>query len=183
VGPKVFNIGLNRAGTTSLTTALGLLGYRALHFHHAGQRLYDLVVANHRRRYRLFDGLDDDYDAFSDFAGQNFYRALDKQYPGSKFILTWRDLTSWLDSRERKVRHNITRPGYRYAFRTVDRAGWQRERETYLADLERYFADRPGDLLIIDIPGGQGWDQLCPFLGRAVPAAPFPCENRLAESA
>ena len=27
-----------------------------------------------------------------------------------------------------------------------------------------YFQDRPEDLLVIDICGGEGWEKLCPFL-------------------
>ena len=34
---------------------------------------------------------------------------LDRQYPGSKFILTVRDLDDWLDSRRRHVETNIER--------------------------------------------------------------------------
>ena len=183
MGPYVFNVGLNRAGTTSLARALGLLGYRALHYRHRGLRLYDLARANAAAGRRLFHGLDAAYDAFSDFAGHQFFRALDRQYPGSRFILTWRELGSWLDSRERKVRKNLARPDYRYALRTVDREGWTRDRERYLADLEAHFANRPGDFLVIDIPGGDGWEKLCAFLGKPVPEVPFPCENRLAEPA
>ena len=39
---------------------------------------------------------------------------------------------------------------------------------------------RPGDFLVINIPAGEGWDKLCPFLGLPVPDAPFPLKNRLA---
>lgn len=180
-GPKIFNIGLNRAGTTSLTRALGILGLQAVHHKHAGERLYDLVVQNRRRGRRLLDGVDRHYDAFSDFAAHNFFSILDQQYPGSRFILTTRELQAWLDSRARKVRDNLSRPDYRHAFRIVDREKWAQERATYLARLEGYFARRPGDLLVIDIPAGQGWPELCRFLDLPVPAVPFPYENRLAD--
>jgi hypothetical protein len=183
MGPKIFNIGLNRAGTTSLSRALGLLGYRALHFRFGRERLYDIARSNVRAGRRVFAGLDGDHDAFSDFAGQLFFRLLDRQYPGSRFILTIRDLDGWLDSRERKVRANLARKDYRFAFRTVDRPGWTREREAYLRDLETHFAGREQDLLVIDIPGGDGWEKLCGFLGQPVPDQPFPFENRLASPA
>jgi hypothetical protein len=183
MGPKVFNIGLNRAGTTSLSRALGLLGYRSLHFCFGRERLYDIARSNLRAGRRVFAGLDGDHDAFSDFAGQLFFRQLDRQYPGSRFILTIRDLEAWLDSRERKVQANLARKDYRFGFRTVDRAGWIREREAYLRDLNAYFAGREANLLVIDIPGGDGWEKLCGFLGRPVPDQPFPFENRLATPA
>lgn len=176
---RIFNIGLNRAGTTSLTEALTLLGIRAVHHKHDGVRLYDIMRDNVRARRPVLEGLDM-YDAFSDFGGRDFYRFLDRQYPYSKFILTTRELESWLDSRERKVARNLASPHYHYSFKAVDRPGWIKHRAKYLADLEHYFARRGGDFLVIDIPAGDGWEVLCPFLGVPVPDAPFPFRNRLA---
>lgn len=181
-GNRIFNIGLNRAGTTSLTEALGLLGIRAVHHRHEGQRLYDIMRANAEARRPVLHGLEM-YDAFSDFAGHEFYPLLDRQYPYSRFILTNRDLESWLDSRERKVAKNLASATYRHAFRTVDRPGWMKHRTEYLAALDRYFARRPGDFLVINIPAGEGWEKLCPFLGLPIPDLPFPFRNRLAPEA
>jgi hypothetical protein len=33
-------------------------------------------------------------------------------------------------------------------------------------------------LLVMDIASGDGWEQLCPFLGVPIPSVPFPHENR-----
>jgi|CXWL01.1.fsa_nt_gi hypothetical protein len=176
---RIFNIGLNRAGTTSLSEALCLLGIRAVHHKHGDLRLYDLMWANVQARRPVLHGLDQ-YDAFSDFGGRDFYKYLDRQYPYSKFILTTRELESWLDSRERKVAKNLASPHYHYSFRSVDREGWTKHRADYLADLDRHFRGRPGDFLVIDIPAGEGWEKLCPFLGVPVPDLPFPFKNRLA---
>jgi len=33
---------------------------------------------------------------------------------------------------------------------------------------------RPDDLLVMDIPAGDGWEQLCAFLALPEPDAPFP---------
>ena len=179
---RIFNIGLNRAGTTSLTEALCMLGIRAVHHKHEGVRLYDIMRTNVQARRPVLHGLDM-YDAFSDFGGRDFYRFLDRQYPYSKFILTTRELETWLDSRERKVAKNLASPQYHHSFRTVDREGWVKHRAQYLADLDRHFAKRPGDFLVINIPAGEGWDKLCPFLGLPVPDQPFPLRNRLAPEA
>ncbi len=41
-----------------------------------------------------------------------------------------------------------------------------------------HFAERPGDLLVIDICGGDTrWEPLCKFLGVDVPTIPFPSTN------
>lgn len=37
-----------------------------------------------------------------------------------------------------------------------------------------YFEGRPDDVLVLDITSGEGWEKLCPFLGRPIPAEPFP---------
>ena len=41
-----------------------------------------------------------------------------------------------------------------------------------------YFKDRPQDLLILDFTKGDNWEKLCGFLGRSLPAKPFPHYNR-----
>ena len=170
----VFNIGLNRAGTTSLTEALELLGYRALHYRlNEDHRLYDVAVGNLRAGRRPFAGIDQKFNAFSDFTGHLFFRQLDVGYPGSKFILTVRDLEPWLNSREWKVQQNLADPGYIGAFREVDRKAWAEDRERYLAEVTSYFADRPQDLLVMNIPAGDGWESLCTFLNRPIPTMPF----------
>ena len=176
---RIFNIGLNRAGTTSFTEGLNLLGIPSAHHKHDGVCLYDSMVRNGRAGRQLLHGLDQ-YQGFSDFGARNLYRFLDQQYPYSKFILTIRELESWLDSRERKVEKNLSSPHYHHSFRSVDREGWTKHRAEYLAELERHFSRRPGDLLSIDIPAGEGWEKLCPFLGMSAPDVPFPYKNRLA---
>jgi hypothetical protein len=168
--PLVFNIGLNRAGTTSLAEACTLLGLRAVHFRYEGHRLFDIVRANLSIGRRPFGGLDTRFDFFSDFAGQLCFRQVDAAYPGSRFIVTTRNLEDWLDSRERKVRKNLERSDYAYAFKRVDREGWTRERERFLADVQMHFRGRPQDLLILDIP-----------VGLPVPGLPFPWKNVLAK--
>ena len=57
--------------------------------------------------------------------------------------------------------------------------------DTYIARYERhnkevldYFAARPNDLLVFDLPKGDGWNLLCPFLGHDIPDEPFPHANK-----
>jgi hypothetical protein len=52
-------------------------------------------------------------------------------------------------------------------------------RKKYTEHNERVVRKIPFDrLLIMDIPGGDGWEKLCPFLGVAIPPIRFPHENR-----
>lgn len=115
---KVFCLGLSRTGTTSLCAALQDLGYTAMHYplslytqsHLLGGDKFtpNLVLSPYKkwRREKEIKALDlinslevlKEYDAFGDLPVPLFYRELDKLCPGSKFILTSRDLEKWLIS-------------------------------------------------------------------------------------
>lgn len=176
---KIFCIGLNKTGTRSLHDALELLGFEGLHW--GGPERGPLIRALVERA--ALDGRPllediDDVDAYSDIlALSTNFDVLDRQYPGSKFILTVRELDAWLDSRRRHVETNRARREsgeYAGAFLDVDLEGWTAEATTHEARVRAYFADRPADLLVMDIAAGDGWDLLCPFVGRPEPPVPFP---------
>jgi hypothetical protein len=74
---------------------------------------------------------------------------------------------------------------YQGDFLTVDVAAWEAERAAHHERVRAHFADRPDDLLVLDIErdGARGWDLLCPFLGLGAPDQPFPWEGRDAATA
>lgn len=181
--PKVFGIGLSRTGTSSLTRALELLGYRAVHY----PRIADEVAS---ARYDL--AVLEEADALTDTPVVAIWPHLDAHYPGSKFVLTVRDKAAWLDSCERyfALKEAADRGTEKeeelrfYSLVVYGCDGFHRERFSWVHDahrraVEHHFRDRPGDLLILDVAGGDGWEELCPFLGRPVPDAPFPHANSL----
>lgn len=182
-GGKVFGIGLNKTGTTSLTHALSVLGYSAVHYHHGeltseeiNRHITEAVHAGEPPLARL-PSLQD-FDAYFDIVSLvRLFPAFDDAYPGSKFILHTRPLAEWLDSREKHVLRNQRDPHYRGDWTAVDREGWTRERDEHHARVRAYFADRPSDLLEIDLSAGDGWEKLCPFLQCEWPAVPFPKAN------
>ena len=182
---KVFCIGLNKTGTRSLHEALQILGLRSAHWggsdpENAVERGLEIRLAVEQA---LLDGrplLEDleDADAYSDIlALSTNFDVLDRQYPGSKFILTIRDIDQWVDSRRRHVELNVLRRArgeYSGTFLTVDLEGWRAEMEAHDVRVRAYFAGRASDLLVMDISRGDGWELLCPFLGRPRPDVPFP---------
>lgn len=176
---KVFCIGLNKTGTRSLHDALELLGLRSLHWGgpERGPEIRALVEAALREGRPLLDDIDD-VDAYSDIlALSTSFDVLDRQYPGSRFILTVRDVDAWIDSRRRHVEENVARRDrgeYRGAFLTVEPEAWTVEMTEHVARVRAHFAHRPDDLLVMDIAAGDGWEVLCPFLGVPAPDAPFP---------
>lgn len=176
---NVFCIGLNKTGTRSLHDALQVLGLSSLHWGgpERGPQIRALVEAAAREGRPLLEQIDD-VDAYSDIlALSTNFDLLDEQYPGSKFILTVRSGEAWLDSRRRHVEANIERKErgeYAGAFLTIDPDAWAAEMDDHVTRARSHFTDRPNDLLVMDIAAGDGWAQLCPFLGRPVPNEPFP---------
>jgi hypothetical protein len=175
---KVFGIGLNKTGTSSLHAALELLGFRSLHW--GGPPVRALVEAARDEGRPLVEDLPG-YDAFSDiWALSESFALLDVQYPGSRFVLTTRDREAWVDSRRRHVERNRVAAAegrYTGTFLEVEPEAWREQWDAHHAAVRAYFAGRD-DLLVMDIPGGDGWEALAPFLGRPVPGHPFPSENR-----
>jgi hypothetical protein len=181
----VFCVGLSKTGTRSLHDALQILGLRSVHWGgpdldtavERGPQIRALVEQALRDGRPLLEDLDP-ADAYSDIeALSTNFDVLDRQYPGSRFILTVRPLEDWLRSRRSHVEANLERRErgeYAGTFLTVDIAGWTAEAVEHERRVRAHFADRPDDLLVLDITAGDGWDQLCPFLGRPVPDAPFP---------
>jgi len=49
--------------------------------------------------------------------------------------------------------------------------------ERHHQDVLDYFAERPNDLLILNICGGEQWEPLCSFLDVALPSEIFPFAN------
>ncbi len=181
IQPKVFGIGLSRTGTTSLTEALNQLGIPTQHYVHnttTGQELLSGSPLTVLEQYRgLVDGI------------APFYRQLDRTYPCSQFILTVRDKQSWLQSMKRlmsavvdnwswldreAVQFSQTLYQLNYGSLQFDAQRYWQGYQQHQQAVQNYFRDRPSDLLMIDICGGEGWEKLCPFLGLPIPSVPFP---------
>jgi len=186
--PKVFGIGYSKTGTTSLTYALRQLGYSALHF-----AFHALNHGNEEKLELRYDKLW--RSAYTDTPIPVFFRELDERFPGSKFILTMREMSAWLRSCElnhiwpgeyvhdkairnqRYVRSLLNLHYQLYGSVTFNRRSFQRSHERHIEAVREYFKDRPEDLLILDVCGGSGWKPLCQFLDKPVPRGAFPRVN------
>ncbi len=168
---KIFGIGLSKTGTTSLCEALRILGYSAIDFP-VGLR----DVEKH--------------DAATDTPVADQFEWLDRRYHGSKFIYTVRQRDDWLRScrtywarridRGRETRQEVVAL-YERLYGSVDfdanlfKYAYGRHETRVLS----YFANRPDDLLIIDICSGKvDWQPLCAFLGKERPDCEFPHMNK-----
>lgn len=164
--PLIFGIGMNKTGTSSLTVALYSLGFPCLH----SSRTVKIVAARNRAAGRLpLEGLTDRYAAFCDSPINFMFKELDAAYPGSRFILTLRELGPWIASR--LVQFGGTPQ--------LHIRKWNR----HVDSVREHFASRPQDLLEYPLCEGAGWEPLCEFLNRPVPSKPFPWNNRTSKRA
>ncbi|HMQ07304.1 MAG TPA: sulfotransferase [Saprospiraceae bacterium] len=193
--PKIFGIGLSRTGTTSLTEALNILGYGAIHFKNpmTSQIINDMD-------YRFFD-------AFTDSPVSYRFENLYSLFPNAKFIYTERSLEDWVYSSSRlykpwgvktttefkswldpnrkgkfvKVYHNYD-PVYQKAYRSLyaDFPDWKTAYLAFEERVQQFFAGKPHDILLkMNICKQPEWDALCNFLGVDVPDVPFPDTNKM----
>ncbi|AGA24795.1 sulfotransferase [Singulisphaera acidiphila] len=173
---KLFGVGLPRTGTTSIAMAMLELGLRTAH--------------------ACFDeALFDVGDAFFDTPVYVDYPELDRRYPGSKFILTWRDPHAWYASFARNLGpylcrlrtqsdldpdQLIDRRCYTLAF-GADELGedaFLKRYHDHRRCVEEYFMNRPGDLLVLDLDATIDlWEPICRFLSLPRPDRPFPRIN------
>lgn len=173
--PKVFGIGFQKTGTSSLGRALEHLGYRVIS---GGLKVgrpitEDTILKNVARTLER-------YDAAEDSPWPLIYKHLDRMAPESKFVLTVRDPESWLGSVVKHfgsdcsdMREWIYGHGCPAGHEDVYMERYLRHND----DVKAYFAERPGDLLVMDFEKGDGWDMLCDFLGKPVPRKRFPKKN------
>ena len=179
---KIFGIGFQKTGTSSLNRALALLGYNAaggIRINHpkgiyiepplTKEKILPVALARAREA-----------DAFSDNPWPLLIREMDVEFPGSKFVLTYRDPDRWLHS---IVRHfgdtssDVMQWIYGVPFPKGNEARCLHVYAAHNDAVRAYFAGRPSDLLEIDFETGDGWLELCAFLDRPVPAARFPHDN------
>jgi hypothetical protein len=166
--PKIFGIGLARTGTTSLCEAMKSLGYSAIHF---PRSIMDI----------------DAHDFSNDITVSRRYKILDVLYPNSKFILTIREMEDWLNSNRRWYEYLRANDTYDpdgqeallhlYGRQEFHDPTWIMGWHTHVNGVIDYFQERSSDLLIMNVCGGEGWERLCPFLGRTIPNEPFPRAN------
>jgi hypothetical protein len=188
---KVFGIGFQKTGTSSLAEALEILGYRTNHgvFINHAEKQRSLHIAPPLTNESVAAEalpLVADYDALTDNPWPLLYRELDAAYPGAKFILTTRDPQKWIVS---LVHHFGERDSdvveWIYGCRSV-RGNEARCLEVYASHnngVRSHFANRPGTLLEMDLDNAARWNELCAFLGKPIPRKSFPHENTATERA
>lgn len=192
---QVIGAGFGRTGTMSMQAALETLGYRCYHMKEVTEHA-DHLAAWHElvadRAAMDWPWLFKDFEATVDFPACTYYQELLREFPDAKVVLTVRDPDRWFDSfltlQQTTDRFRVFRfiPRARRFLAFVDTLlpkvfGDPRDRARCIEVFERHNREvqervPPERLLVFRVQ--DGWEPLCRFLGREIPAGvPFPHLN------
>jgi len=191
MGLSVIGAGYGRTGTLSLKRALEMLGYVKCHhmievINKPGEpdKWLDAIDNPNVDWDDLFEG----FQACVDWPACHFYKALADYYPDAKVILTVRDPLDWFQSMSATtlgvIRPRLADRGSRnLGTELVVKGAFEGnidDAEHGVAIFERHTREviasiAPERLLVYDVR--EGWGPLCAFLGKPVPAEPFPRVN------
>jgi len=178
---KVFGIGINKTGTTTLGHCLNILGYKHYSFD------FELLSEVHNFNWSRINQIIQTYDSFEDWPYPLIYSQLDFLYPRSKFILTRRRTPEmWLQSlsahslRTDPIMGTKTRlMAYGWEYPQMNPKAHIAHYNSHLTGVRQYFNGREEDFLEVCWEEGDGWNKLCNFLNQEVPIGiPFPHLNK-----
>lgn len=176
---KILGVGFHKTGTTSLGSALKILGYSwqgwntriSLDFHDG--KIENLLTRS------------DDVDCFEDFPWPLLYKEIHARHSNVRFILTKRSTTDvWLQSLIKHCDRVPPKPSdFRRYLYGVDHPRENPDHvkavhQRHIDDIRSYAQQHSVPLLEMCFEQGDGWTELCSFLNKPVPQMPFPLENQ-----
>lgn len=205
--PKIFGIGNNKTGTTSLKVAMEDIGYSV-----GNQRTAEKLHKEWaNRNFKPIIDYCKTAEFFQDFPFSKpfTYIALDQAFPKSKFILTVRDSPEqWYNSITKfhaklwgkdgriPTKEDLENANYIFKGRAwiMNRLNYTTpENDPYQKDIlirsyidynnsvMEYFRHRPGDLLVLNVSKPNAYKELCDFLNLKTDKTDFPWENKTAD--
>ncbi len=165
---KVFCIGFNKTGTTSLGKSLQMLGYRHSSYNKKVWRKYygnnEIVkILKYTAKFDSFDDLP--------WLKEDMIPVLDRVFPNSKFIYLVRDEASWQRS---YVNWTFQKTGV--APDVEEGLERYRRHRAFVTD---YFQDQPADrFLTLDVRDEEGFRKLADFLGKKATLKKIPHFNK-----
>lgn len=176
---KVFGIGFQKTGTTSLGTIFDALGYKVAGYNEFRPLIgrdaltWDEVEARAMELAAKLDG-------GKDTPWPLLYRELDKTFPGAKFIHVTRDTDAWLKSATKDFQ-DYPNALHRLIYGSDGPLGheqaWVERYERHNREVAAYFADRPDDYLHIRLEDGVTYEKVCGFLGEPLVGTGAPKAN------
>lgn len=206
--PKLFCIGLNKTGTTTLETVLKQFQYKL-----GNQAKAELLIEDwHRGNFKPIIKFCSTAEAFQDipFSLPHTYKALDENFKNAKFILTERDSAEqwytsltrfhsklWADGERIPTIEDLKKadyraPGYtyranRYMYNTPESDPYNKAQmlkfyNAHNQAVKSYFKNRPEKLLTINVSNASDYAKLCLFLNKPVSATDFPWKNKTSDA-
>ena len=145
---KVFQVGFNKCGTTSLHHLFSASGYRSVHWHKGdlGRQIYINITTGQP----VLSGISH-LDCFFDMEaselliyGHRYYEEFFAEYPCAYFILNTRDKNSWLRSRANHMKGVLItsmQKQFKFSVKQVFKF-WSLEWEHHHRHVRRFFAGK-----------------------------------------
>lgn len=177
-GLKIFGVGLNKTGTKTLGACMQTLGFRNKSFD------LDLLIDYSSGRFDNIDKIVENHDSFEDWPWPLMVKKFDMEHPEAKFILTLRkDPETWFSSLCKHAELTGPTQARKIVYGYEMPHGHKNEHiEYYLnhqQEIVNYFKNRENKLLIVSWERGDGWIELCKFLGQiSIPSLSFPHKNK-----
>lgn len=169
---------MHKTGTTTLGAALRILG-----FVWTGWQIETASLYKRGHQDALLDMMED-FDCFEDAPWFLMYQEACIKYPDSKLILTHRsDMEIWYNS---LTKHIDRIPPDAFSFRSViygtDDLLSIKEKviethKQHIIDVRKFAQEKGLPLIELCWENGDGWRELCDFVGKPVPSAAFPHAN------
>ncbi len=166
---KVFCVGWQKTGTTSFGDGMRRLGFKHCSWDRdVWREWYEkgniAKVFRYAKHFESFDDLP--------WNKIEILEQLDKEFPGSKFVLLERDSESWFKSFQKQ----LIKKGH---IPSTDKASCIKKYEEHNEYVRQYFSgEKQKQLLIMNVINGDGYEKLCPFLELPVLNEPFPHSNK-----
>ena len=172
---KVFGLGFHRTGTTSLQTALELLGYRVI-----GMRDTEWNAYVNKDYDRIRQSIED-FDGFRDMPWPLLYRWLYENIENARFVLTRRDPDSWARSCRNTYKDKypeMMRPIYGVSSFMGNEEHCKSVYLRHVEEVRTFFQDKNDVFIELDLNRDLDWAPLCTLLGEPAPERRFPHANR-----
>lgn len=175
---KVFGIGFQKSGTTTLGAMLSALGYRVAGYHSFRDFASHQDLNWNMLEERALDVMSK-HDAAKDTPWPLLYPLLDREFPGSKFIHVIRDPDDWITSAvldfadHPNALHQLI---YGAPFPKGNERIWLDRYNSHNIEAAEYFKGRDNTYIQLRLEE-LSYSALCPFLGKPLIAAEPPRSN------
>ena len=197
---KVFNLGFSKTGTTSFEYAVEYLGYNTYHGNYTLKHSDYMLALWIHRDFDEIRKMTAYWDAYADapWGGTDLYLKLIEWYPEAKFVHTLRDADSWYASLEKMLMRFDTNPekaidmfhvngrfGFSYFMKHnfgIENLSGAKQKiidqyNRHNDQVTEFMLKKNAAYLPFKSVDGEGWEKLCPFLGKPIPEIAYPHHN------